>query len=90
MHSRSKRRFEWLEHRKQNDKSKVRDIESCSILEDILRTLRFNPKSMGSRTIILSYSDIIWFIFLKYPFSGCVGIGEEETNKGRMVKEILQ
>lgn len=44
---------------------------------------------MGSRTIILSYSDIIWFIFLKYPFSGCVGIGEEETNKGRMVKEIL-
>lgn len=62
---------------KLNDISKVRDSESCRVLQDVLRVLIFNPKNLGSHEIILNNGHIIRLLFLKYYSSGSVRIEEE-------------
>lgn len=69
---------------KLNDVSKVRGPESCTVLQDILRVLIFNPNNLGSHKIILNNGHIIRLMFLKYNSSGSVGIEEE---RGTRIKE---
>ena len=79
----SKRWLQWLEDRTENDLGKVRDTESCRVVQGILIILRFNSKNTGSFWMILSNSDIIGFM-LRYYSSRSIRSGEEvEQNEGK-------
>lgn len=57
--------------------SKVKVTESCKVVQGMLIVLKFNLKNTGKHRMILSNSDIINFMFLKYHFSGYLRTGEE-------------